>query len=107
MGAAAREGDFVFCPADVHPFASPVPVVGVITAASPNTFINSKKAAIANPALTSQHKLCVGPNTFFISGGSLTHFINSFPAARSGDPTTHCGGLGSILPFCSLDTFFG
>lgn len=101
----ARLGDFVKNDNDVHPWAWPVPVVGIITNVSPDTFCNSRGVAIADPSKKSPHALCTGSNDFAVLTGSDKVFTNNFPTARSGDETLHCGGIGSILPFCSLDTY--
>jgi uncharacterized Zn-binding protein involved in type VI secretion len=103
--AVARVGDFVFNPNDVHWWASPVPVVGIITAGSSNTFCNNKEVAIADSSKKSSHIICTGTNDFYVSSGSDKVFTNGFATGRSGDATTHCGGQGSILPFCSLNTY--
>lgn len=101
----ARVGDFVFNEKDTHGWSGPVPVVGIINVGSPNTFCNNKEVAIADSSKKSSHIMCTGTNDFHVSSGSDKVFTNGFATARSGDSTMHCGGPGTILPFCSLNTY--
>lgn len=101
----ARVGDAVFAPADGHPFGFPVPVTGIITSGALEDFTNDRATATADPSHKSTHAACAGPNNFYVSQGSPVLYIEDYPAGRSGDQTQHCGGVGSILSLCSLDTY--
>jgi hypothetical protein len=43
------------------------------------------------------HAACCGTNTWKVSQGSETVFINGKPAARTGDQSQHCGGTGQLI----------
>jgi uncharacterized Zn-binding protein involved in type VI secretion len=101
----ARVGDAVFCPADGHPFGWPVPVTGLIQVGAQSDYTNDRATATTNPNHKSTHAACAGPNTFYPSSGSPVLYVEDYAAARSGDQTTHCGGTGTILPLCSLDSY--
>lgn len=101
----ARVGDTAFCPADGHPFGMPVPVTGIIVQGARLDFTNDRATATTNPAFESPHAACAGPNKFHVGQGSPVLYVEDYAAGRSGDQTQHCGGQGTILPTCSLDTF--
>lgn len=43
------------------------------------------------------HESCCGSNEWKVATGSPTVFINGQPAARKGDITQHCGGVGELV----------
>lgn len=43
------------------------------------------------------HMVCCDGNQWKVTKGSTTVMINGKPAARIGDTTAHCGGVGTII----------
>jgi hypothetical protein len=43
------------------------------------------------------HASCCGPNSFTILEGDPEVLIEGKPAARFGDKTKHCGGIGNLV----------
>ncbi|MEL6346155.1 MAG: PAAR domain-containing protein [Myxococcota bacterium] len=83
----------------VHPWSPvPHPVIGPITAGSPNTTIEGMAAARLNDPGAHSSAVCCGPNTYIITQGSSTVTTNDLPQARLGDQTLHCGmATGAII----------
>lgn len=108
----ARHFDPVFNPGDYHFWQGAVPVIGLLTAVSPDTFTNDRGEALCHPTKKSPHVACTGSQDFYVEATQDGYFVNDLPVARRGDPTVHCGSAppgqkGSILPLVSLDTFTG
>ncbi len=83
----------------VHPWSPvPHPVIGPITAGSPDTIIEKKPAARVGDPGAHADAVCCGPNTYIITSGSSSVFTNALPQARLGDSTLHCGmASGKII----------
>ena len=96
MPPAARVLDLAQNPADAHGCpACPHPVIGPIKQGSDNVFTNGLNAARkTDPGFAAP---CCNQNSFEINAGSASVFINDKPAARLGDATKHCGGMGTII----------
>ena len=95
MPGACRLGDKANCPADSHGCtACPHNVTGPVVQGSSDTIINGQPAGRQGDM--GIHGLCCGPNTYAIAAGAPTVSINSRPAARLNDSTSHCGGNGKI-----------
>ncbi len=92
----ARLNDIASCPADLHGCPGcPHRVQGPIITGSRIVFIGGIPAAcVGNNGI---HAGCCGPNTFVIKTGDPNVLIEGKPAARLGDQTQHCGGLGRII----------
>lgn len=90
----------------VHPWSPvPHPVIGPITAGSPDVTIEKQKAARVGDSGAHSDAVCCGPNTYIITSGSGTVTANMMPIARLTDSTLHCGmasgkiitGAGTVL----------
>lgn len=93
-------GDRAKCDADVHGCpACPHPTVGPIISGSPTIMVPAfgEYVPAARVGDTGVHAACCGPNTFTIISGDPTVLIDGRPAARCGDTTRHCGGVGRIV----------
>jgi len=64
-------------------------------AGSTNVVVEGSAAMrIGDPGV---HAACCGPNSWAVATGSSSVTINDIPAARLGDTTAHCGGIGSLI----------
>jgi uncharacterized Zn-binding protein involved in type VI secretion len=91
----ARLNDIAICPADLHGCpACPHRVNGPIISGSRIVFIGGIPAACVGDK--GIHAACCGPNTYVIKTGDPNVLIEGKPAARLGDQTQHCGGVGQI-----------
>jgi uncharacterized Zn-binding protein involved in type VI secretion len=94
MPGAARLGDKAEG-IDAHGcIAGPHRVSGPIVQGSPDTEANGKP--LARQGDMGIHKICCGPNIFYIRTGSNSVFCNGKRVARLKDATLHCGGVGEI-----------
>lgn len=90
MPNAARKNDMVKASGHAHGSqCCPHNVVGYIMQGSPDVYINGLPAARVQDM--GQHMACCGPNTFKLTKGSDTVFVNGKALMRKGDETTHCG----------------
>ncbi len=96
MPPQSRVGDLAMVPADAHGCpACPHPCTGPGVVGSPNTLVNGSSALrITDPGV---HAACCGPNMWVVAMGSTTVTINDIAAARLGDMTAHCGGVGALV----------
>lgn len=92
----AAFGDRATCNSDSHGCPScPHTVQGYIIALSETVFIGEKPAARVGDG--GIHVMpCCGDNKFVIAEGDENVLIDGYPAARLGDKTEHCGGIGKI-----------
>ncbi len=95
MPGACRLGDKANCPIDAHGcVACPHNVTGPVVQGSPDVGGNSRP--VGRKGDMGIHGICCGPNTYTIAAGAPTTLINKYPAARQGDRTSHCGGIGRV-----------
>ena len=96
MPPQCRVGDNALVPADSHGnICCPHSCVGPGMAGSTDLIVEGSGALrIGDPGL---HSACCGGNSWAIVTGSSTVTINDIPAARLGDTTRHCGGIGSLI----------
>ena len=96
MPPQSRVGDSAMCPADSHGApCCPHPVVGPGVAGSPDMLINGQPPLrVGDPGV---HAACCGPNAWVVATGSSTVLFNNMAAARLGDITAHCGGVGTLI----------
>jgi uncharacterized Zn-binding protein involved in type VI secretion len=96
MPPQSRVGDAALVPADAHGCKScPHSCVGPGVSGSPNLMVEGSSALrLGDPGV---HAACCGPNVWIVASGSGTVTINDQPAARSGDITAHCGGVGALI----------
>ena len=96
MPGACRLGDKANCPLDSHGCtACAHNVTGPVVQGSSDTIINGQAAGRQGDM--GIHGICCGPNKYAVKAGAPTVGINKKPAARMGDPTSHCGGSGRII----------
>lgn len=127
MAAAARMTDKTMhnsphCHAPIHPPApTPTPLAhppqpyAIVSAVSPNVFINQLPAAtVTSMTVPCMQASCVPAGPGIVAMGSATVVINGKPAARAGDMVTwaSCVGpipspTGKIIPPCSTDVDIG
>lgn len=96
MPPQSRVNDNAQNPADAHGCpACPHPVIGPGIVGSPDILVNGlQPLRVGDPGV---HAACCGPNSWVVAMGSSTVFFNNIPAARLGDMTTHCGGVGKLI----------
>ena len=96
MPAQSRVGDNANCPSDSHgKICCSHGVTGPGVQGSTDIIVNGSQALrIGDPGV---HSSCCGANKWKVASGSGTVLFNNIPAARSGDTTAHCGGVGSLV----------
>jgi len=96
MPPQSRVTDNAHVPADSH--GKPCcahPCTGPGTNGSTNILVNGlSPLRIGDPGI---HSACCGGNSWVVAAGSSSVYFNDIPAARLGDMTTHCGGVGSLI----------
>ncbi len=93
----ARLTDRSLVPADAHGCLScPHSAVGPIITGSPTIFIEGGLPA-ARVGDDGIHLSCCNASQYCIASGDPTVLIDGRPAARVGDKTQHCGGVGMIF----------
>ena len=96
MPPQSRVGDCALVPADSHGNKCCAhSCVGPGVVGSPNLIVEGSAALrIGDPGV---HAACCGANAWIVSTGSTSVTINDIPAARLGDITVHCGGVGALI----------
>lgn len=96
MPPQSRVGDNALVPADSHGLkCCPHSCVGPGMVGSGDVVVEGSSALrIGDPGV---HAACCGGNKWVVASGSTTVTINDIAAARLGDMTAHCGGVGSLI----------